>query len=290
MQHLARARPGNTHGRPLVGDGSHRHAQFGPDHLQQKLQMAHHLGRLRGGGGHEKLGFTDARSGAVVHDDTVLAQHKSVARFTYGQFGISVHIDAVQELGGVWALYINLAQGGGIGNAHALAHKVHLGFVGLGQRGAVRAVPQGAQPVARFQLDAAVGQMPVVHGGQALGLEVAAHIAPGQCAQRRWGVGRAEGGGAGQGHIHAARSSHHAHAIEVGGFALVRTHAQRGVALQVLYRHIAFAVRQLHISDRHIVLKIDKGFAAGCVRAQRPGRHKGHAKALLQRGRITAAV
>ena len=100
--------------------------------------------------------------------------------------------------------------------------------------------------------------MPVVHGGQAFRLKVAAHIAPGQRAQRSRGVGWAESGGAGQGHIQAAGRGHDSHAIEVGGLALVRTHAQRGVALEVFHRHIAFAVRQLHIIDGDIVLEIHK--------------------------------
>ena len=249
--------------------------------MQQKLQVAHHLGRLRRGGRHEKLGFADARGGAVVHDDAVFAQHETVARLAHGQFGKSVDVDPVQKLGGVGPLHINFAQGGRVGHAHAVAHKFHLGLVSLPQRGAVGAVPQRAQPQAGFHLHAAVGFVPIVHGGAALWLEMRAHIAPGQRAQACRGVGRAEGGGACGSHVDAARSSHQAQAVEVGGFALVGAHAQRGVALEVLDRLVALAVREFHIGHGHVVLEINKGLVAGLVAQQRASWHKGGAGVVL---------
>ena len=281
-ERVARTRPGHAHGGPLVGDRRHRHPQRGPNHLQQKLQVAHHLGRLRRGGRHEKLGFADARGGAVVHDDAVFAQHKAVARLAHGQLGETVHINAVQKLGGVGPLHVNLAQRGRVGHAYAVAHKFHLGLVSLPQRGAVGAVPQRAQPQAGFHLHAAVRLMPIVHGGAALGLEMRPHIAPGQRTQAGRGIGRAECSGACGCYINTARSRHQAQAVEVGGLALVRAHAQRGVALEVLDRLVALAVRELHVGHGHIVLEINKGLVAGLVTQQRACGHKGGAGVVFE--------
>ena len=94
-QGLTRLRSCHAHRRPLVCDRSHRDPQFRPHHLQQKLQMAHHLGRLGCGGGHEKLRFADARGGAVVEHDAVFAQHESVTRFADRQLGKTIDVDAV---------------------------------------------------------------------------------------------------------------------------------------------------------------------------------------------------
>jgi len=99
------------------------------------------------------------------------------------------------------------------------------------QKLSVGAVPQGAQPQAGLQPHAAVCPMPVVHGGTSLGLEVFAHVAACQHAQRHRRVGRAEGGGAGLRHVQRPGLRHQAQAVDVGGLALVRAHAERGVAL-----------------------------------------------------------
>ena len=267
---------GHAHGSPLVGHRCHRDTQFRPHDLQQKLQMAHHLGRLRRGGGHEKLGVADARGGAVVQHDGVLAQHEAVACFAHRQLGKSVDVDAVQKLRGVGPLHIDLAQRRGVGNAHAVAHKIHFDLVGLGQVGAVGPVPQGPQPQAGFKPHAAVRPMPVVHGGAALGLEVFAHIAPGQHAQSHRRIGRTEGGGTGLRHIQGPGLCHQAQAVDVGGLALVGSHSQRGVALQMLDRHIALALRQFHVGSRHIVLEVNKGLVARARAEQRRGGRKSH--------------
>ena len=118
--------------------------------------------------------------------------------------------------------------------------------------------------------------MPVVHRGAALGLEMFPDVAARQDAQRHRRVGRAEGGGAGLRHVQRPGLCHEAQAVDIGGLALVCTHAQGGVALQMLHRHIAFALRQLHIGGGHVVLKVQKGLVTRVCAQQRLGGHKGH--------------
>ena len=140
----------------------------------------------------------------------------------------------------------------------------------------MRAVPQRTQPQTRLQPHAAVRPMPIVHRGAAFGLEVFSDITARQNAQRHRRVGRAEGGGAGLRHVQRPGLCHQAQAVDIGGLALVCTHSQRGVALQMLHRHIAFALRQFHIGGRHVVLKVQKSFVARVCAEQWRRGHKGH--------------
>ena len=95
LQGLPRLGPCHAHRRPLVRDRCNRDPQFRPHHLQQKLQMAHHLGGLGRGGGHEKLCLADPRGSAVVQHDAVFAQHEAVARLADRQLGETIDVDAV---------------------------------------------------------------------------------------------------------------------------------------------------------------------------------------------------
>ena len=50
----------------------------------------------------------------------------------------------------------------------------------------------------------------------------------------------------------------------------------------MLYRLVAFAVRQFDIGDGDIVLKINKGFAFGIRAAQGAGRNKSHGRGVVK--------
>ena len=100
--------------------------------------------------------------------------------------------------------------------------------------------------------------MPVVHGGAAHGSQVGANAAPCQRTERGGRIGWPKRGGAYALDIHAAFSSHDGQGIEIRGLALVRAHTQRGVALEMLHRHITFEVRQLDVVHRHVTLEVDK--------------------------------
>jgi hypothetical protein len=64
----------------LLGHGCRLHVEFRPQHLPAIFEMLHHLGGVRGGGGHEEVVLGEPGRGAVVHHDAVLAQHQAVAR------------------------------------------------------------------------------------------------------------------------------------------------------------------------------------------------------------------
>ena len=74
-------------------------------------------------------------------------------------------------------------------------------------------------------------------------------------------------------------------AVDVGRLALVRCHAERGVALHMLDRLVAFPRRQLHVGSGDVVLVIDKGlwaFALAHAVGDFPG---GEGTPALRRGR-----
>jgi hypothetical protein len=55
------------------------HVQLGPQHLMAEFEMLHHLAGIGGGGRHQEMRLAEARGGAVIHDEAVLAQHQPVA-------------------------------------------------------------------------------------------------------------------------------------------------------------------------------------------------------------------
>ena len=90
---------------------------------------------------------------------------------------------------------------------------------------------------------------------------MAAARAPGERAEADRIVGRAEARRADGGDRQAARLGEDGEAVQVRGLALVGRHAERGVALQVLDRLEAFALRQAHVRRRDVVLQVDEGLA-----------------------------
>ena len=65
---------------------------------------------------------------------------------------------------------------------------------------------------------------------------------------------------------------HDGETIDVRRAALIRAHAERRVALQMLNRTEAFAGRQFDVVCRHIVLKIDETLGASRARGHAPER------------------
>ena len=98
---------------------------------------------------------------------------------------------------------------------------------------------------------------PFVAWGQALGAEIFERRAARECAHRnghvRWSIDR----GACFWDRLAGLLCHDGQSQNIGGFALVCGHAERGVAFEVLDTDIAFLVGEFHVFDRHIVLEID---------------------------------
>ena len=103
-----------------------------------------------------------------------------------------------------------------------------------------------------------------MHRRQPFGLDLAKALG-GERAERHRREGRPEARRADLGDRLAERLGHDGEARHVGGLALVGRHAERGVALQVLDRDEAFAMREAHVLGRHVVLEVDEGLALGAV-------------------------
>ena len=74
-------------------------------------------------------------------------------------------------------------------------------------------------------------------------------------------VGRPVDGRAGLGNGFAGHRRHDGKAGDVGGLALVGRHAERRVALEMLDRFKALALRQLDVGGGDVVLQVDEGLA-----------------------------
>ena len=125
--------------------------------------------------------------------------------------------------------------------------------------------------------------MPVVHRRAPHRRQMRTDAPPGQGADRHRRIGRAEGGGADALDVQPALAGHDGQRIEVGRLALVGTHAQRGVTLEVLDRHITLEVRQFDIVHRHVTLEVDKGLVHRFARNDRGHRYKRHATRIGRR-------
>jgi hypothetical protein len=84
-----------------------------------ELQMLHHRPALAGGGGHQEMLVAEARGGAVVHDEAVLAQHQAIARLADRQRREAVDVDPVEEGRRRPALHVDLAEGRDVADADA---------------------------------------------------------------------------------------------------------------------------------------------------------------------------
>ncbi len=224
--------------------------------------MRQDIGRLGGRGGHEEAALAEARRRTVVEDDAVVPQHDAVARAPDWQAGEPVGIDPVEEGDRVRTLDIDLAQRRDVHQACRVARIAHLGDIGLVHVRPGGTIEPRPHPGARLEHLGAVRDVPVVHRRAADRPEMAAGGAPGQGADGDGRVGRAEGRRADVGDGGLAQDSHGRECGKVAGLALIRAHAERGVALQVLDRLVALAMRECYVAGGDVHLKVDKRFAA----------------------------
>ena len=206
---------GHAHGSPLVGHRNHRDAQFRPNDLQQKLEVAHDLASLRRSSGHEEFSVPDTAGGAVIHHDTVLAQHEPVACLADRQLGKTVDVHAIQKLCCVRPLYVDLAQRGHVGYSNLFPHYCHLDLIGVRQSRGTAVKPQGAHPQARLHHRAAVGKVPVVHGCAPHRLQMCTYTPTRQRADGGRCVRRAERGGSHVLNAQPAPGSHYGQPVQV---------------------------------------------------------------------------
>ena len=147
-QHVARARPGDRELRPLLGHRA-RTARRAPATAPggRTRMCCITLAGVGRGGRHEEAVVGEARGGAVVHHEAVLAQHHAVARPADRQGGAGVDVEAVEERAGVRPLHVDLAERRDVADADRRAHRAHLAVdASRASRVSPAAEPLRAQP------------------------------------------------------------------------------------------------------------------------------------------------
>ena len=94
-------------------------AQLRPLGLEPLLHPVEDRGGVAGRGGDQEAVVGDADHGAVVEDHAVDAAHHAVAARADLEAAHEVGVDPVEELAGVRALDVDLAEGGGVHDADA---------------------------------------------------------------------------------------------------------------------------------------------------------------------------
>ena len=219
---------------------------------------------------------------SVVEDHAVLAEHEAVAAAAGTEALPGVGVDAVEELAGVGAGDFDLAEGGVVEDADAVADGeafagdgfVH-GFAGLG-------VVPGAAPLAdvfesgrrRTSCHSCMG---VTRTGSASGTDVAS----GDGAEGDRGVGGTVTGRAHGGGIATEQLGDDTGGEGIGELALVGSHAEGGVALDVFDGFEALAEGEAEVVEGDVFVEVDElGLGAGEVARGEPVRLDGSLRGL----------
>ena len=199
---------------------------------------------------------------AVIHHEAVFAQHQAVTGAADRQGRDQIAIDKIQKGGGIAALHLDLAERRDIAQANAGPHRQHFAVDRLAPMGLAgfRHILR-AQPQAGLDKHSALLDGPLMGGGQARGPEMPVPMRPSQGTDGDRRIGRTKHGCADIGNAGAAQARHHRQPRDIGGLALIRTHAERGVTLEMFDRAITLPMRQHDIIAGHIMLQIDKGLA-----------------------------
>ncbi len=258
----SRARgPATEYCAQLIADGDQLHVEVRPEPLPAKfevLQNFHGVGRRRRD---EIAVFGKARRRPVIHHDAVLAQHDAVARPPDRQRAHHVDVDAVEKFSRVRAMHLDLAESRDIADADTVSHRRH--FANDGRQPIVFArlrVVLRAQPKACLDEHRAPLLRPVVRGGKPRRLEMLLPMLACERAECDSRVRRPRRRDAGRRNRLAGELREDGEAVDARRLALVRRHAERRVALQMLDGPVAFALGKRDVGGGDVVLQIDKGF------------------------------
>ena len=268
-EQLARARPGDGESRPLRRHGRDEDLEVRPFALAPFLEPARDAaGAAAGRRDHEVLA-AEARDGAVVDDDAVLVEHQAVADPAVLELRHVVDVEAVEELRGVRAGDLDLAERGGVEDADARAHGRGLALHGLRGGLALAQVAGGAHPAAGFPPVRAERLVFRVRREQSLRRIARAELPSGERAERDRRVRRTKGRGADFGRAPCRHLGDGQERVEVRGLALVDRHAAGRVALQVLDVLVALRERDLGVGHGDVVQQVEPLAAALVLRARR---------------------
>ena len=113
-------------------------------------------------------------------------------------------------------------------------------------------------------------RMPVMNRRVPRRLDLRADFMSRNGAQRHWRVRRPKRGGTDLRYRHVEQLSHQRESEHVAGLALIGTHAERRVALQMLDRLVVLARGESDVADGDIVLQVNKTFVGLAASGHRP--------------------
>src|SRR5262249_44007712 len=102
------------------------HVQFRPQHLMAELHVLKHLCSVGGGCRHEKAIVRKAGSRAVVHDETILTQHRAITCLADCERRPDINVEPVEEECGIRSLNSDLAERRHIAEANGGSDAAHL--------------------------------------------------------------------------------------------------------------------------------------------------------------------
>ena len=264
LQKLARIRPSNRILRPSFRGGNQLHIRVRHQALTHKFHVLIDRASFGCGRCHNEMIFRQTASRAIIHCDTIFAQHQTIAHLANSQFRKRIAVEFVEERRRIRALHIDFSKRCTIAHTDrgtgcfdfAVYRLTPMGF-------ALDREPLRAQPIAHFNKNRAALFRPEMRRRQTCRVELHPAHTTRQRANGHRRVRRAEDRCTHIGNTFACNLGHNRETAHVGCLALIRRHAQRRVALEVLNGFEPFLMRKLHVLDRHIVLLIQpRAFAA----------------------------
>ena len=266
----------DRNGRPMVGHGRHVDLQLGPLGLEPELQPGHDVGRTAGGGVHQVVVLAEPGRHPVVHEHAVFIQHETVPAASHGDFQEGVGVDPIQKDVGIGPLDVDLPQRRGVQHTDAAAHRQTLPVDGLVQRLArSREVPRPL-PLAHGLEESPLLDVPLVDGRLADGIEQVPLLPSREGGEGDGSVHGPKRGGADGAGVGLVMAGQDGDAVDVPQPALVGTHAQVGVPLDVLDGIVTLPCRGQNVGGGDVHEGVDEllgaretDFTAGTIQSGR---------------------
>src|SRR5262245_15044014 len=222
-----------------------------------ELHVLKYLCSVRGGRRHQEAIVRKAGSRAVVHDETILAQHHAITCPANYERRPDIDVQPVEEESGIRSLNIDLAERRYITEANGGSDAPHLAVHRLQPVAFARAGKiLSTQPEAGLDKDRILFLGPGMRRRQARWAEVLSAMGTGQGTDRNRSIRRTKGRSAGLRDRPTRDGCYDCKAVDVGRLALVGRHSEGRVALQVLHGPKAFTLGERDVISRHVVLKI----------------------------------
>ena len=275
LDNRRRFRPGDGELHPAVGDRREVHVEFRPQDLPAILHVTIDRRGVSGRNIGDKSVLREAGEHAIVLEETILAQHDEIAASPDLDRGGAHREGEIKELGRVRTLDLHFAERRDIRHADAGADGVDLA-VGRRQKIRVACKRKILRPLPLTDIDERRAALKGVSVDRRLanGPEGCALVSAGDGAERHGNSGRPGQRDAGLRDRLTGELRHDCERVEIRGAALVRRHAERRIALQMLDGAIAFAMRERDVGRRDVMLEIDKHLGAVIAAWTPPGRRR----------------